>query len=89
MIELLPAEINNIESAGLTVPTHTKDLTCTALFFTGLCTIYEHRPLICRTWGLVKKMACPFGCIPDRWMTDREFDALMREIHELKKVPHK
>ena len=38
----------------------------------GKCSVYSIRPLICRLWGLVKKMACPFGCVPERWLTDDE-----------------
>lgn len=38
----------------------------------GKCSIYAIRPLICRLFGLVKKMACPFGCVPDRWLSDQE-----------------
>lgn len=38
----------------------------------GKCSIYAVRPLICRLFGLVKKMRCPFGCEPERWLTDEE-----------------
>lgn len=38
----------------------------------GKCTIYSLRPLICRLFGLVKKMQCPFGCMPEKWLTDKE-----------------
>lgn len=45
--------------------------TC-SLLKAGKCTIYHVRPLICRLFGLVEKMRCPFGCVPDRWLTDKE-----------------
>lgn len=45
----------------------------------GLCSIYEQRPLICRLFGLVEGMRCPYGCIPDRWLTDAEAYELMTE----------
>ena len=43
----------------------------------------EVRPLICRLYGLVKRMACPWGCQPDRWMTDVEAYELLRKVGEL------
>jgi Fe-S-cluster containining protein len=36
----------------------------------GKCTIYRLRPLICRLFGLTKKMKCPFGCVPSKWLDD-------------------
>jgi uncharacterized protein len=50
--------------------------TCSALSPRGTCRVYPARPLICRVWGLVKRMSCPFGCVPDRWLTDVEFAKL-------------
>lgn len=38
----------------------------------GKCSIYNIRPLICRIWGLTKKLRCPYGCIPSRWLEDTE-----------------
>lgn len=46
-------------------------LTC-PLLTKGLCSVYAVRPIICRLWGLVKKMECPHGCKPSRWLTDQE-----------------
>jgi uncharacterized protein len=56
------------------------DLTCAYLTPGGACRVYGVRPLICRVFGLVKRMSCPHGCVPDRWMTDQEFVALAREV---------
>lgn len=44
---------------------------------TGRCTVYAIRPLICRLFGLVKMMACPWGCVPERWLTDAEARELL------------
>ena len=44
--------------------------TC-SLLKEGKCSIYRIRPLICRLFGLTKKMQCPFGCVPDKWMDDK------------------
>lgn len=46
----------------------------------GRCSAYEARPLICRIWGTVEKMKCPYGCVPDRWLTDEEGTALLMEM---------
>ena len=55
------------------------DLTCPALL-NGACSVYSVRPLICRLWGVVRAMACPWGCEPERWLTDAEADALFSEV---------
>jgi hypothetical protein len=39
--------------------------------------------LICRAWGLVKRMSCPFGCVPDRWLSDAEFARLAATSEEI------
>jgi len=44
----------------------------------GRCTIYEHRPLPCRLWGMSERWRCPFGCEPERWLKDSEVDDLLR-----------
>lgn len=35
----------------------------------GLCRAHELRPLICRLWGVVETMRCPWGCEPERWLS--------------------
>ena len=47
---------------------------------TGSCMVYGIRPLICRIYGLVEKMRCPWGCVPDRWLSDQEAAELMAEM---------
>lgn len=39
---------------------------------TGLCRVYDLRPMICRLWGVTENMRCPYGCEPDRWLTEAE-----------------
>lgn len=55
-------------------------LTCPLLTPQRRCAAYESRPMICRLWGMVKKMRCPFGCRPSRWLSDCEADELLK-IH--------
>lgn len=49
----------------------------------GRCTVYAVRPLICRLWGIVETMPCPWGCRPARFLTMEEGDVLMREVAQL------
>jgi uncharacterized protein len=44
------------------------------------CRVYDIRPYICRLYGLVEKLKCPFGCEPGRWMTDEEANAHIAEL---------
>lgn len=46
------------------VPQVDEDLSCTMLRG-GRCAIYEDRPMVCRLWGMMERMVCPHGCIPD------------------------
>lgn len=48
-----------------------ENLTCKALAC-GQCMIYENRPLICRLFGNVKLMKCPFGCEPEQWVSEKD-----------------
>lgn len=38
----------------------------------GRCTVYERRPAICRVWGVAASMPCPWGCVPERVLSDDE-----------------
>lgn len=52
---------------------------CPHLGLDGRCKSYPVRPLICRLWGTVPRMKCPWGCQPERWLTDVEAGALLAE----------
>lgn len=58
------------------------DMRCTMLYPTGKCRVYADRPLVCRIWGLIDdpEMRCPYGCVPERWLTDKEVRSLMELI---------
>ena len=45
----------------------------------GRCRVYPVRPMICRVWGLVPSLRCPFGCEPDHWLTDEEAMLLLSQ----------
>lgn len=56
---------------------------CPHLSQNGKCRAYEARPAICRLWGAVKTMACPWGCRPQRWLRDKEAVSILNEIDRL------
>jgi hypothetical protein len=56
---------------------------CNMLTSAGLCSVYSIRPTICRVWGVTKSLACPLGCQPERWLTDREVLDLFAEVEAL------
>ena len=58
------------------------ELTC-PLLVNGRCSLYETRPMICRLWGLTESMACPFGCVPERWLTREEGFAFLAQVQAL------
>lgn len=49
----------------------------------GRCSVYQIRPMVCRIWGTTKAFTCPFGCQPERWLSDAEVFALMCRVQEL------
>jgi putative zinc- or iron-chelating protein len=56
-------------------------LSCRLLMpFTGKCTVYAIRPLICRIWGCCTWMRCPHGCEPDRWLSQTEVEGLFQKV---------
>lgn len=63
-IEAETLQNNGIIPPGIRVHPTQGDLTCSHLSDAGRCTIYEHRPLVCRLYGAVKKLQCPHGCKP-------------------------
>jgi hypothetical protein len=70
-------------SAVVKPPTfHPETLTCSKLQAQE-CSIYSLRPLICRLWGVVKRMRCPFGCQPERWLSERESRELLARAERL------
>lgn len=49
----------------------------------GRCTVYNHRPLICRLWGVVEGQECPHGCKPSRYLTINEAFGALREAERI------
>lgn len=49
----------------------------------GKCQSYDQRPVLCRLWGAVESMRCPYGCEAERIMTDGEARDLIRQVFKL------
>lgn len=47
------------------------------------CGRYTLRPAICRLWGAVKRMRCPWGCKPKRWLSDDEAGEILVAVQRL------
>lgn len=66
------------------IPRGRRDLTCPMLNrAVGLCRVYDIRPTLCRLWGVVAPMPCPWGCKPERWLSDDEGWAFLEAAHRL------
>lgn len=59
------------------------ELTCPQLTQDGLCSVYEARPAICRIWGLTEALKCPYGCLPERFLTEDDARRIMRAVYDL------
>lgn len=60
------------------------ELTCSALKKHD-CSIYESRPTICRLFGATKLLQCPYGCEPDRWLSDKEAQKILESVRAIGK----
>lgn len=82
-IEMTEPERERIAERGVRIRDNrfsvTGPMTCPALTPFHQCSVYEVRPLICRLWGVARRLPCPYGCKPSRRLTEREtFEFLMR-----------
>lgn len=75
-------EIKRLELAAKHPLKVDDELTCSMLK-EHRCSVYEHRPMVCRLFGLVKQMPCPHGCSPERRLTDPEVHRFMTKATEL------
>jgi hypothetical protein len=62
---------------GIEIGFDRETLTCDQLRF-GRCGIYDERPLVCRLWGAIPDMPCPFGCEPS--LSSEQGQALMQAM---------
>lgn len=55
---------------------------CPKLSAQGRCTVYEHRPMVCRLWGAASQFECPHGCRPagDRLTAQQCLELLLQSL---------
>lgn len=58
----------------------TTSLTCPYATKNG-CEIYEQRPILCRLFGVVEKMKCPYGCGPIKLLTKKKEGEIIDKYH--------
>lgn len=83
-----PIGMSQLEYENLKMTSHKPEISCNqdmtcGVLKNGLCGAYEARPMICRLFGLVETMKCPFGCVPDRWISKSESFALLKAMEQI------
>ncbi len=73
-----PIFVNTFEWNAIGKPAAGKTIDCPMLV-DRRCSVYQARPLICRLWGVVDEMKCPWGCVPSRRMEPEEIQRVMDE----------
>lgn len=82
-IAMSPLELDRIVERTGSEPTFDRlTLTC-SLLRVERRTVYPIRPAICRLWGLVESMPCPWGCKPERYLTDAQGHAFLSRVDAL------
>lgn len=88
-IVMSAAEERRLLEDGLELPTtvdHCVEgkLTCSYLTKHGRCAIYSRRPMICRLWGMVRRMKCHHGCVPvGGFLTDQQAHAFLDAVERV------
>jgi len=57
----------------------TRHMECPHLDPLGRCEVYANRPIVCRLWGVVPEMPCPWGCTPERMLSSKEGQRLLTQ----------
>lgn len=83
MVPLALGEAKRLQLVTHKKPRTTDDAVCIYLTAEKRCSAYAVRPLVCRAYGLAKTISCPFGCMPDRWLDEREFIHLAQAIERV------
>jgi Fe-S-cluster containining protein len=74
---------------GVDLPLAHAGQPCRALTVLRRCAVYEHRPMICRLWGMVPTMRCNYGCIPEGgFLTDQQAYEILARSAEIDGDPH-
>jgi Fe-S-cluster containining protein len=60
---------------------------CPALTMLHQCSVYEIRPMICRLWGLSRRLRCNYGCKPSRVLSEPEMYELLARAFDISGQP--
>jgi Fe-S-cluster containining protein len=63
-VAMSPEEQRRIAERGVHLPLLAAFVDHCPALRNGRCSVYEVRPMVCRLWGAVEGMKCPFGCAP-------------------------
>ncbi len=90
-IEMSKIERDRIRKAGVEIPFGSFHVhgpyKCPALTMFHQCSVYSIRPIICRIWGLSRRLPCTYGCRPERYLSEPEIYELMARIFDLSGQP--
>lgn len=75
-----PEHVEKLGIKGADITIYDEDRGCCPFLRSERCSIYEERPLICRSWGVADGMPCPHGCQPEERMSKKRFDSLVEEV---------
>lgn len=78
-----PVVMTPLEASRTEHPNDMVALRCPKLSPLGTCTVYDRRPVVCRLYGTTPRLACDFGCVPERWLSDREVAEIVAEVEEI------
>jgi Fe-S-cluster containining protein len=83
-IFLSQVEVDEVKAKyGVKLGTDDK-MSCTALCgVTGACKVYDARPWVCRAYGAMTGLECPYGCNTAPLVSIEDADTL---LHDLEKV---
>jgi Fe-S-cluster containining protein len=91
LIVAYPTEKRRMEAAsGRPLTWSLQSVTCG--YFDSVnraCLVHSVRPLICRLFGVIRdpKMTCPWGCQPDRYLTNSEVQKILNRLQALEGDP--
>jgi len=80
---LLKKEVDEIRKEfGKTISTD-QNLSCTALCkVSGTCTVYSARPWVCRAYGAMEGLECPYGCNTAPLVSKKDGDKMLRALQK-------
>lgn len=81
-VPIIQQEAKNLNLKTCMLPFAHKSLNCKYSSKQG-CTIYEKRPLLCRLFGVVQKMACPYGGKPEKLLSQEQENQILKIYHSI------